>query len=368
MALKAHTVLALFAATAFSQNLDKPALEAYIRRLELLIPSVSIQIDNPKRSAALKGYSEVTAHLSYNGQVTDERFLISNDGETLIRGEAFDLAKTFSKAPGPGVALDKRALEVYLRRLESLIPEVAVRIEDPKPAAFFAGSEVAVQFSYKGQVKDEHYIISSNGAALIRGQAFDFKRSPFQANLDKIKTEGEPSFGGSVDAPVTLVMYVDLECPYCKAEMGVVRQNVAQTYRDKVRVVFRDFPIAEPHPWAVSAAVAGRCIYRQDHNKFWNFADWMFSVQSEITEQHLSGRVKQWAAENGIDPGVFSACLESKATEPEVEKSLQEGLSLGVSVTPTSFLNGSILEGTVEWAVLRQLINVELNRLGVPIP
>jgi protein-disulfide isomerase len=345
MALKAHTVLALFAATAFSQNLDKPALEAYIRRLELLIPSVSIQIDNPKRSAALKGYSEVTAHLSYNGQVTDERFLISNDGETLIRGEAFDLAKTFSKAPGPGVALDKRALEVYLRRLESLIPEVAVRIEDPKPAAFFAGS-----------------------AALIRGQAFDFKRSPFQANLDKIKTEGEPSFGGSVDAPVTLVMYVDLECPYCKAEMGVVRQNVAQTYRDKVRVVFRDFPIAEPHPWAVSAAVAGRCIYRQDHNKFWNFADWMFSVQSEITEQHLSGRVKQWAAENGIDPGVFSACLESKATEPEVEKSLQEGLSLGVSVTPTSFLNGSILEGTVEWAVLRQLINVELNRLGVPIP
>ena len=60
--------------------------------------------------------------------------------------------------------------------------------------------------------------------------------------------------------------------------------------------------------------------------------------------------------------------MGTKATEPEVDKSIQEGRSLGVGSTPTSFLNGSKLEGTVEWEVLRQLINVELNRLGVPIP
>jgi protein-disulfide isomerase len=367
--------LALFAATAFSQaparrnSLDKSALEAYLRRLELLIPAVAIQIENPKRAAFLKEYSEVTVHFSYNGQTKDEHYMVSSDGATLIKGEAFDLPKAFSKAADRRNPLDKPALEAYLRRLESLIPAVTVQIDDPKPAAFLEGySELTAHFSYNGQVKDEPYMVSSDGATLIRGEAFDLKRSPFQANLDKIKTDGEPSFGGPADAPVTLVIYADFECPYCKAEAPVLRQNVVQAYGNKVQVVFRDFPIAEPHPWARAAHIAGRCVYHQDQEKFWNFFDWIFSVQPEVTVENFPGRVSQWAADNGLKAADFSTCVGTKATEPEVDKSIQEGRSLGVGSTPTSFLNGSKLEGTVEWEVLRQLINTELNRLGVPIP
>ena len=373
--MKKLCALALFAAMGFSQapdrktSLDKPALEAYLRRLELLIPAVTIQIENPKRAAFLKGYSEVTVHFSYNGQAKDEHYMVSSDGATLIKGEAFDLAKAFSKARDRKTSLDKPALEAYLRRLESLIPAVTVQIDDPKPAAFLEGySEVTVHFSYNGQTKDEPYMVSSDGATLIRGEAFDLKRSPFQANLDKIKTEGEPSFGGPADAPVTLVIYADFECPYCKAEAPVLRQNVVPAYGEKVRVVFRDFPIEEPHPWARAAAIAGRCVYRQDQEKFWNFFDWIFAVQPEITVENFPGRVSQWAADNGLKAADFSTCVGTKATEPEVTKSIQEGHSLGVNSTPTSFLNGSKLEGTVEWEVLRQLINIELNRLGVSIP
>ena len=375
MVVKKLCVLAVFAATAFSQaparrnSLDKPALEAYLRRLELLIPAVTIQIDDPKPAAFLKGYSEVTVHFSYNGQRKDEHYMVSGDGATLIKGEAFKLAKVFSKAPDRKTSLDKPALEAYLRRLESLIPAVTIQIDDPKPAAFLEGySEVTAHFSYNGQTKDEPYMVSGDGATLIRGEAFDLKRSPFQANLDKIKTEGEPSFGGPADAPVTLVIYADFECPYCKAEAPVLRQNVVQTYGNKVRVVFRDFPIEEPHPWARAAAIAGRCVYRQDQKKFWNFFDWVFAVQPEITVENFPGRVNQWAADNGLKAADFSTCVGMKATEAEVDRSIEEGRTLGVGSTPTSFLNGSKLEGTVEWEVLRQLINIELNRLGIPIP
>ena len=355
--------LLLLAATLYSQSIDKPAMEAYLRRLELMIPAVNIQIDNPKRLGFFKDHAAFTVQFTVNGQGNEGRYIVSNDGETLIRGEAFDLGKTLSKSKN---SLDKPALEAFVRKLEQLIPDVAVKIEDPKPAAFFKGSEVAVQFSYKGQTKDERYLISADNAVLIRGRAFPLKRSPFQANLDRINTQGQPAFGGPPNAPVTLVMYVDLQCPYCRAEMDTVRKNLVQTYGDKVRVVFRDFPIAETHPWAVAAAIAGRCVYRQDQNKFWNYSDWILNSQPDVTVENFPPKVTQWAAANGINAAQFAACREDKAVADEVDKSLKDGFSLGATVTPTAFLNGSILEGTVEWDVLRQLINVELARLGMP--
>ena len=357
--------LLLLAATAFAQSIDRPAMEAYLRRLELMIPSVNIQMENPKRLGFFKDYSAFTVRFTASGQGNDGRYIVSSDGETLLRGEAYDLGKTLSKSK---TSLDKPALEAFLRKLEALIPDVAVKIDDPKPAAFFKGSEVAVQFSYKGQVKNEHYLIAADNAVLIRGQAFPLKRSPFQANLDRINTQGQPAFGGPPNAPITLVMYVDLQCPYCRAEMDTVRKNMAQTYGDKVRVVFRDFPIAETHPWAVAAAIAGRCVYRQDQNRFWNYSDWILNSQPDVTVENFPAKLNQWVAGNGINASQFSACRGDKAVAAEVDKSLKDGFSLGANVTPTAFLNGSMLEGTVEWDVLRQLINVELNRLGVPVP
>ena len=290
-------------------------------------------------------------------------------GEVSIVVKKLWLLALFAATAFSQASVDKPALEAYLRHLESLIPAVTVQIDDPKPAAFLADYfAVTVHFSYNGQTKDEPYLVSSDGAALIRGEAFDLKRSPFQANLDTIKTEGEPSFGGPADAPVTLVIYADFECPYCKAEAPVVRNNVVQAYGEKVRIVFKDFPIEEPHPWARAAAIAGRCVYRQDQKKFWNFFDWIFAVQPEITVENFPGRVNQWAADNGLKAADFSTCVGTKASKPEVDNSIEEGRALGVDSTPTSFLNGSKLAGTVEWEVLRQLINIELNRLGVPIP
>ena len=278
-------------------------------------------------------------------------------------------ATAFSQAPDRKASFDKPALEAYIRRLELLIPAVKITIDDPTPAPYLEGfSAVTVHFSYNGQTKDTPYMVSDDGATLIRGEAFPLKRSPFQANLDKIHTEGEPAFGGPADAPVTLVIYADFECPYCKAEAPILRQNLPQTYGKKVRVVFRDFPISEPHPWALAAHIAGRCVYRQDEKKFWKFFDWIYTVQPEITVENFPDRVNQWARDNGLKAADFSTCVDTKATEPEVVKSIEEGHALGVDSTPTSFLNGSKLAGTIEWDVLRQLINIELDRLGVPVP
>ncbi len=274
-----------------------------------------------------------------------------------------------AQAPTRQNLLNKASLEAYLRRLELWIPQVAVQIDDPKPSPYLKGfSEVVVHLSYNGNGKEERYLVSADGTGLIKGEVFDLTRSPFQANLDKIKTENQPSFGGPATAPVSLVVYGDFQCPYCKAEAEIVRKNVAQTYSDKVRVVFKDFPLEQIHPWARAGSVAGRCVYKQDAKKFWDFHDWIYANQSDVAVENLTEKVTQWAAANGLGATEFGTCLSTKATDAEVLANLQEGRSLGINATPTSFLNGFKLEGSVQWEVLKQVINMELTRLGVATP
>ncbi|MEO8098375.1 MAG: DsbA family protein [Acidobacteriota bacterium] len=273
-------------------------------------------------------------------------------------------ALSFAQAPTVAAArsaLDKPTLEAYLRHMELWIPQVSVAIDDPKPSLYLKGfSEVIVHLSYNGQGKDERYYVSADGRNIVKGEPYDITKNPFQANLDKIKTDLQPSFG-TAGAPVVLVVFGDFECPYCKGEAEVLRNNVVQTFGQQVRVYFKDFPLEAIHPWARAGSIAGRCVFRQNALNFWKFHDWIYSIQQEVTPENLTAKVLKWGEENGVDAAQLSRCMETKATDAEVTRNLEEGRSLGISATPTTFLNGRKLEGSVEWPVLQQLINLELN-------
>lgn len=272
----------------------------------------------------------------------------------------------FAQAPAPESAgersaLDKAAFEAYLRHMELWLPQVAVKIDDPKPAPYLKGfSEVVVHLSYNGQGKEERYLVSPDGKNFIKGEAFEMSRNPFQGNLDKLTTDMQPSYG-TPGAQVVIVVFGDFQCPYCKEEAEDMRGNLMKAFPENVRVYFKDFPLDAIHPWARPASIAGRCVFRQDAQKFWGFHDWIYSVQPEVTLATLNERVMKWAGENGVETAQLGRCMETKATEVEVERNLQEGLSLGVSSTPTMFLNGRKYEGTLEWPVLEQLIKFELK-------
>jgi protein-disulfide isomerase len=105
-------------------------------------------------------------------------------------------------------------------------------------------------------------------------------------------------------------------------------------------------------------------VYKQDAKKFWDFHDWIYAGQEEISVENLKAKVTEWAAKNGMDAAAYGACLTDKAVDTEVSANLQEGRSLGINATPTSYMNGFKLEGSVKWEVLEQIITMELNRLG----
>lgn len=262
-------------------------------------------------------------------------------------------------APDKG-ALDKATLEKYLRHVELFRGDVMFKIDDPVPSKYLAGfSEVLVHLIFNNVEKDELFYISADGQTIIRGDVFNLNKSPFQSNLDKLTLADQPSFGPA-DAPVTIVEFGDFECPDCKMEAPILRHDLVDTLAGKVRVVFKNYPLESAHPWARAAAIAGRCVYRQGNPAFWKFYDWIYQNQDDLTTDSLNSKILAWAGENGVDAVQLGKCIDAKATEPEVNRSIAEGQELGISGTPTLFINGRKIGGLM-WPDLQLVINKELE-------
>ena len=185
-------------------------------------------------------------------------------------------APSSKPAPPKGrSAFDKPTLESYLRHYFIWSTPVKVEIANPKPAPFPGFLEIAVHASAGELTQDEIFYVSKDGQKLVRGTVYDIKQNPFQDELAKLKNEFQPSMG-TPGASVVLVMFSDFECPFCREEAKMIRQNLLSAYPKEVRLYFKDFPIEQIHPWAKMASIAGRCIFRQNPASFWDFYDWIF--------------------------------------------------------------------------------------------
>jgi len=271
------------------------------------------------------------------------------------------LAQTRTTASKP--SLDKPKLEAYLRYLELWVPDVNVKIDDPQPVAGVPGfNTVGVHLSYKQASMDLKYYVSDDGTRVFKGDVYDLTKSPFQTALDTLKTDQQPSYNGSDKSSVNLMVFGDFQCPFCKAEATALRQQVPAAFAGKVRVYFMDFPLDSIHPWARPASIAGRCVLRQSSDNFWKYHDWIYDIQGDVTADNFNTKLMEWAGKNGVDSVQLGRCMDSKATEAEVNRTVQMGQSLGVDATPTLYLNGrKLVDQTAQWQTFQQLIALELD-------
>jgi protein-disulfide isomerase len=177
-----------------------------------------------------------------------------------------------------------------------------------------------------------------------------------------LNVEHQPSFGPA-GAPVTIVEFGDFECPSCRAEAPLLRQLIPELFPNKVRIVFKDYPLESIHPWARAASIAGRCIFRLNPAAFWKFYDWDYENQDDITVENLKSKVLGWAAGNGVSSTQLQSCMESKAMEAEVDRNISEGKAAGVRGTPTLFVNG-VKSASSQLPALQQTIEKELASHG----
>lgn len=257
-------------------------------------------------------------------------------------------------------ALDKTTLESYVRHLFVWGPQIAVKISDPKPAPMAGFLQVGVTGSAGGASQQEVFYVSKDGRHVIRGAYYDVAQNPFKPELDKLKTDLQPSLG-TPGASVVLVLFSDFQCSYCREESKMLRTNLLSAYPKDVRLYFKDFPLDQIHPWARPAAIGGRCVFRQNAGLFWDYHDWTFEHQNEITAANLPAKVQEWAKGKDLDALQLARCIEKRETEGEINKSVAEGQLLGINSTPSVFVNGRRMMGQVPWPNLRQVIDYEIE-------
>jgi len=160
---------------------------------------------------------------------------------------------------------------------------------------------------------------------------------------------------GNPKAPVTIVEFSDFQCPFCRRAAPILKE-VREKYGDKVRVVWKDFPLTQIHPQAFHAAEAGRCAAEQ--GKFWEYHDQLFGNQEALQPDDL----KKYAAAAGMDATKFGECLDSSKYAERVRDGVAAGTRLGVNSTPTLYVNGRLVEGAQPYEVFAGIIDEELAR------
>jgi protein-disulfide isomerase len=220
--------------------------------------------------------------------------------------------------------------------------------------------EVKVTASAGAISQDEIFYVSQDGKKMFRGNVFDIEKNPFADELAKLKTDMQPS-QGTPGAPVVMVIFSDFQCGFCKQTAKTLQENLLKAYPNEIRAYFKDFPLDAIHPWARPAAIAGRCVFRQNARSFWDYHDWIFDKQETITPDNLRAKVLEWAATKNLDTMQLGRCLDGKSTEPEVDASVAEAKALRLDSTPTLFVNGRRLPGSIPWPTLKQIIDFELD-------
>jgi len=169
----------------------------------------------------------------------------------------------------------------------------------------------------------------------------------------QVSVDDDPAWGPE-DAPVTIVEFSDFQCPFCGRFHQQTYPRLRETYGDRIRFVYRDFPILQLHPNALISAQAANCANEQ--GKYWEYHDLLLTNQDQSDRTALSN----FAAQLELNMTAFDECLDSGRYEQEVNADTRAGSGYGVTGTPTFFINGRPLVGAQPYEVFAAMIDEEL--------
>lgn len=180
-------------------------------------------------------------------------------------------------------------------------------------------------------------------------------RVSLEAPRHEVAVESTDPSTGSASAPVTIVEFSDFQCPFCRQASPTLKR-LQETYGDRLRIVWKDFPLTQIHPEAFRAAEAAHCAGEQ--GQFWPYHDRLFANQSALQPASL----KSYAAELKLDTARFNSCFDSSKYAERVRDGIALGTSLGVNSTPTIYVNGRAFAGAYPYETFVGVIDEELQR------
>ncbi|HUZ46406.1 MAG TPA: thioredoxin domain-containing protein [Terriglobia bacterium] len=202
--------------------------------------------------------------------------------------------------------------------------------------------------------------ITKDGHYMVIGNIYALNTDPRKEVEHSISLRGQPSVGPA-NAPVTIVEYADLECPMCARMQQFLEQEVVPKYGNRVRIVFKEFPLVAIHDWALTAAIANQCSYELNPSLYFRYRSMIFKNQSTINGANVRTLLLDFGQRSGLNRLRLATCIDSKQSLPRVEADMREGQQLGISSTPTLFVNGQPVVGMPSPAQFYKLLDQTLS-------
>jgi protein-disulfide isomerase len=277
----------------------------------------------------------------------------------------------------PGVKLspaEARRVEVMIRSRSQVPLEAEINVGVPSKSDIPGYTSVDVTFSADGNTsRPITFLLSTDGKTLAQFNKFDISKDPKTIVSDADR----PARGGPQSAPVVIVGFDDLECPFCARMNAELFPAILQRYKDQVRIVYRDFPL-DQHPWAMHAAIDANCLGTVSTPAYWNFVDYVHAhaddmAGTEKTAAKADTNLDKLALDEGTKQNLnqkdLAACIE-KQDQSKVKASIMEAETqpLSVDSTPALFINGEKVEGVVPIETIYHIIDQALVAAGQTPP
>ncbi len=300
------------------------------------------------------------------------RFLVTLIRRSLLLLLLVCLGCVAQSAP-PDVA---RKIEHQVRSFYSIPAEIKINVGAITPSSDMPGydSVLVTVDSGEGRQKELKFLLSKDRTSMMRLTKFDLTKDPFAELMSKIDVSGRPARGAK-SAKVVVVNFDDFECPFCSRMHQTLFPQIFKEYGDRVTFIYKDYPLAEIHPWAIHAAVDANCLASQNSDAYWDFADYIHANKGEVDGEKTPGArlesIDKMAMLQGqkhnVDVVKLQSCLKAQ-NEDAVRASMKEGDGIGVNATPTMFINGQKIDGAVSVAELRAALDAALKDAGQPVP
>lgn len=264
--------------------------------------------------------------------------------------------------PCPAPSQSERARLIQYVGKKFKLPE-GMRLEIAATSVVGGGCHRRLEFKSGGSARPfqlELYL-SPDGRFLSR-ELIDTRVDPIEEERRKEReflsglNAGAPASIGPKNASVTLTVFSDFQCPYCARLASLLTYDVLPLEREKVRLVFRHFPLSN-HAWARRAAEATACAQEQGDKFFWVLHDYVFEKQREFTPENTIQKLRDHSNRLwGFDRTKFEACIAGRKTAAKIERDLAFGKEHGIAGTPTLFIDGRRVDDASDAVQIRSLI------------
>jgi protein-disulfide isomerase len=252
-----------------------------------------------------------------------------------------------------------------IRSKYSVPPQIKISVSNPTSGEISGYDKLMVTFTGGSHATTHEFLISKDRKTLAHLDTIDIS----QDLMSKIDVKGRP-VRGNPNAKVTIINFDDFQCPFCSRMHATLFPSLLQQYGNKVKFIYKDFPLVEIHPWAMHAAVDANCLGEQNSDAYWDFADFVHANQRPIAGANRAeafANLDKAATDQGqkhhVDAQKLQACIQ-KSDESTIRASMAEGDKLGIDSTPTLFINGERVSGAVPEEEMRAMIDRALTDTG----